>query len=324
MTAKPQPYQHIIAFEIAKHGLTIHILPADTRETIPNRPAAVRRLLHREQRRNDKHGLGAMLIVCEATGGYERHVLAEAVALSIPLHRAHGVRTRYFARYLGLAKTDPIDARMLAAYGRDTPDLRLYTQPTPHDTALRDLRGRRDELKAMMRMEANRLEHAHHPRVVASIKAHLRAMDKELQQIEKEIASLIEASPDMARKARLMQSLKGVGPVTATACLAYLPELGTFTKGQVARIVGLAPIANDSGKASMPRHIAGGRAIMRQALYMAALVAIQRNPKIAAYAAGLKKRGKPAKLVITAVMRKIVIILNAIIRDNQPAKIQTT
>ena len=120
-----------------------------------------------------------------------------------------------------------------------------------------------------------------------------------------------------------MQSLKGVGPATATACLAYRPELGSFTKGQVARIVGLAPIANDSGKASMPRHIAGGRAIMRQSLYMAAVVAIQRNSKIADDAASLKKRGKPAKLVITAVMRKIVIILNAIIRDNQPARSKT-
>jgi transposase len=112
MTAKPQPYQHIIAFEIAKHGLTLHILPADIQETIANTPAAVRRVLRREERRNHKHSLGAILIVCEATGGYERHVLAAAVALSIPLHRAHGIRTRHFARYLGLAKTDPIDARI--------------------------------------------------------------------------------------------------------------------------------------------------------------------------------------------------------------------
>lgn len=324
MTAKPQQYHHIIAFEIAKHGLTLHILPSGDQETIPNTPAAVRRILRREERRNTLGSLGAMLIVCEATGGYERHVLGAAVALCIPLHRAHGVRTRYFARYLGLAKTDPIDARMLAAYGRDTPDLRLYTQPQPQESALRALRGRRDEIKAMMRMEANRLEHAHHPRVAVSVKAHLRTMDKELQQIEAAITGLIKASPDMARKARLMQSFKGVGPATATACLAYLPELGTFTKGQVARITGLAPIANDSGKASMPRHIAGGRAVMRQSLYMAAVVAIQRNTAIAAYAAGLKKRGKPAKLVITAVMRKIIIILNAIIRDGTPAKSQTT
>ena len=114
-----------------------------------------------------------------------------------------------------------------------------------------------------------------------------------------------------------MPNHKGVGPATATACLAYLPELGTFTKGQVARITGLAPIANDSGKASMPRHIAGGRAIMRQSLYMAALVAIQRNTAIAAYAAGLKKRSKPAKLVITAVMRKLIVMANALLKADR-------
>lgn len=316
-----QPFQHIIAFEVAKHSLTLHILPTDRQETTLNTAAAIRRVLKRELKLNRQKGLGPMLIVCEATGGYERHVLAAAIALSIPLHRAHGIRTRYFARYLGLAKTDPIDARMLALFGRDTADLRLYSPPAPQQCALRDLRGRRDELKAMMRMEANRLEHARHPRVTASIKVHLRAMDKELAGIEDEVAILIAASPDLARKAALMQSLKGVGPATATACLAYLPELGSFTKGQVARIAGLAPIANDSGKASMPRHIEGGRATVRQALYMAAVVAIQRNKKIATYAADLKKRGKPAKLVITAVMRKIVIILNAIIRDDLPAKL---
>lgn len=126
-------------------------------------------------------------------------------------------------------------------------------------------------------------------------------------------------TPQMARKSKLMQSLKGVGPATATACLAYLPELGSFTKGQVARIVGLAPIANDSGKASLPRHIAGGRAIMRQALYVAAVVAIAHNDRIKVYAKGLRQGGKPPKLVITAVLRKLVIILNAILRDGQTA-----
>lgn len=320
MTHPSRQYQHIIAFEVAKDSLTLHILPADRQEQIANTAAAIRRILRREAKLNQHKGLGPMLVVCEATGSYDRHVLAAACELAIPLHRAHGVRTRHFARYLGLAKTDPIDARMLARFGRDTPGLRLYAQPAPNQAALRDLRGRRDEIKAMMRMEANRLEHARHRRVVASIKAQLRRLDKDLAQIESEIARLIETAPDMARKARLMQSLKGVGPATATACLAYLPELGSFTKGQVARIVGLAPIANDSGKASMPRHIAGGRAVMRSALYMAALVAIQRNSRLAAYAADLKKRGKPPKLVITAVMRKIIVILNAIIRDNQPAK----
>lgn len=319
MTSRSQPFQHIIAFEVAKTSLTIHVLPADRQEGIANTLAAVRRVLRRELRVNSKLGLGPILVVCEATGGYERHVLAEAVALGLAVHRAHGVRTRHFARYLGLAKTDPIDARMLARYGRDTPSLRLYAPPEPRQAALAALRKRQDDLKVMIRMEANRLEHARHPGVVASIKASIRRLTKDKERLEDAICQLVSATPQMARKSKLMQSLKGVGPATATACLAYLPELGSFTKGQVARIVGLAPIANNSGKASLPRHIAGGRAIMRQALYMAAVVAIAHNDRIKAYAKGLRQRGKPPKLVITAVMRKIVIILNAILRDGQAA-----
>jgi transposase len=170
MTNQSQPFQHIIAFEVAKTGLTLHILPADRQEAIANTPAAVRRILRRELKLNDRQGLGPILVVCEATGGYERHVLAEAVASGLALHRAHGVHTRYFARYLGLAKTDPIDARMLALYGRNTPKLRLYTPPEPHQAALTALRKRRDDIKTMIRMEANRLEHARHASVVASIK----------------------------------------------------------------------------------------------------------------------------------------------------------
>ncbi len=319
MTSRSQPFQHIIAFEVAKTSLTVHVLPFDRQENVANTPAAVRRVLRRALRLNPKLGLGPILVVCEATGGYERHVLAEALALGLALHRAHGVRTRYFARYLGLAKTDPIDARMLALYGRDTPNLRLYVPPEPQQAALTALRKRQDDLKTMIRMETNRLEHACHPGVVASIKVSIRMLTKEKERLEDAICQLVSATPQMARKSKLMQSLKGVGPATATACLAYLPELGSFTKGQVARIVGLAPIANDSGKASLPRHIAGGRAIMRQSLYMAAVVAITHNDRIASYAKGLRQRGKPPKLVITAVMRKIVIILNAILRDGQAA-----
>lgn len=319
MTNQSQPFQHIIAFEIAKNGLVLHCLPVDRQEAIANTAVAVRRVLRREMRLNAKTGYGAMLVVCEATGGYERHVLAEATALGLCLHRAHGARTRYFARYLGLAKTDPIDARMLALYGRDTPNPRLYTPPEPQQAALAALRKRRDDLKVMLGMETNRLQQASQFKVVASIKASMRALGKDLASLEDEIEKLIEGSPALHRKAKLMQSLKGIGPATAAACLAYLPELGSFTKGQVARIVGLAPIANDSGKASLPRHIAGGRAVMRQALYMAAIVAITYNHKFKAYAKGLRQRGKPPKLIITAVMRKLIVTLNAILRDGQPA-----
>lgn len=322
MTHQPRRFNHIIAFEVAKNALTLHLLPAGKQEVIANTPAAVRRILQRETKRNQKTGLGPMLVVCEATGGYERHVLDAAAQASIPLHRAHGGRTRLFARYLGLAKTDPIDARMLARYGRDTPDLRLYQAPGPQQAALKALRRRRDDLKAMIQVEANRLEHACHPKVATSIRSHIRVLAKDLATLECDIAQLVNSVPQLASKARLMQSLKGVGPATATACLAYLPELGALTKGEAARLVGLAPIACDSGKSSMPRHIAGGRKIVRQSLYMAAVVASTHNPAIASYAKALRQRGKPPKVVITAVMRKLIIVLNAVLRDGQPAHLK--
>lgn len=317
---QPQ-FNHVVAFEVSKHELVVHILPADTGERIPNSKTAIRRLLRREHKRNQQHALGALLVVCEATGGYERHILAEAAALGLASHRAHGSRTRMFARYRGKrAKTDPIDARLLALYGRTTPDLQLHRPPAPELEGLRALRKRRDELKQMLRMETNRTEHAAHPRIKASLARHRTQLEAECKALEAEIEALIEATPDLQRKARLMQSVKGVGPGTAAAILAYLPELGTLSKAQAAGITGLAPHANDSGQHNGTRHIGGGRKTVRTSLYMAALVARTHNPKLKAFAQDLRARGKPNKLVLTAIMRRLVVILNGVLKTNQPAR----
>lgn len=317
---QPQ-FNHVVAFEVSKHELVVHILPADAGERIPNSKTAVRRLLKREHKRNQQHALGALLVVCEATGGYERHILAEAAALGLASHRAHGSRTRMFARYRGKrAKTDPIDARLLALYGRSTPDLQLHQPPGPELTALRELRIRRDQLMQMLRMEKNRTEHAAHPRIKASLQQHCKWLEAECKALEAQIAALIEATPDLNHKARLMQSVKGVRPGTAAAILAHLPELGTLSKAQAAGIAGLAPHANDSGQHSGTRHIGGGRKSVRTGLYMAALVAKTFNPRLKAFAQALRARGKPNKLILTAIMRKLVVILNAVLKTNQPAR----
>lgn len=316
---EPQ-FNHIVAFEVSKATLVVHTLPADRQQTIDNTPAAVRRLLRLEQRANHKLGIGPLLVVCEATGGYERHVLAEAAALGLCTHRAHGSRTRLFARFNGkTAKTDAIDARLIARYAL-TPGLPLYDPPSPGQAALRQLRRRRDEIQQMLRMEANRTEHANLKRLKTSIRRHSAWLKDELQAIEAEIEALIANTPELDRKATLMRSLKGVGPHTAAAILAYLPEIGTLSKATVAAIAGLAPIANDSGQHNGRRRIAGGRAILRTSLYMAALVARHRNPTIRAFAMNLKARGKPNKLILTAVMRKLIVILNAVVASGQPAR----
>jgi transposase len=313
-------FNHIVAFEVSKHSLVVHTLPADRQQTIANTPAAVRRLLKAEQRYNQKQAIGTMLVVCEATGGYERHVLEAAAELGLPTHRAHGSRTRLFARFNGkAAKTDSIDARLIAQYGF-TAGLILYQPPSPEQTALRELRQRRDEIQRMLRMELNRIEHAKLARRRASLKRHRTWLEGELKAIEKEIEQLIADTPELDRKAKLILSLKGIGSKTAAALLAYLPELGTLSKAQAAAICGLAPIANESGQHSGKRHIQAGRAIIRSSIYMAALVARHRNPKLRAFAQALKARGKPNKLILTAVMRKLIVILNAILASGQPAR----
>lgn len=305
----------IIAFEVSKSSLVVHVLPANTQARIANTAAAIRQLMAR-------HDPGKPhLVVCEATGGYERHVLEVCHAGGFDIHRAHGSMTRAFARYRGLAaKTDAIDARMLAEYGRDTPDLRLHRQPEPEDDALRSLRKRRDEIVTMLRMETNRLEHAHNGLVRKSVTAHIKMLEKQRKTLEEAIAALIKTTPVLKHKVQLITSIKGVGPMTAQACLAYLPELGTLSKGEAAALVGLAPRARDSGQYRGARHIGGGRKAARSSLYMAAVVAITYNPHFKAFAQKLKERGKPAKVVITAVMRRIIVIINAVIKSDEPCK----
>lgn len=320
MPPPPTYFKHVVAFEVGKAELVVHTLPADRQQRIGNTPTAVRRLLRAEQRDNHKLGLGPVLVVCEATGGYERHVLEAAQLLGLAVHRAHGSRTRLFARFHGhAAKTDAIDARLIARYGL-TPDLPIYTPPSPEQAALRQLRQRRDEIQQMLRMELNRTEHASLKRITSSLARHTAWLEAELKAIEVEIEQLIEHSPELTRKAGLMRSLKGVGPKTVAAILAYLPEIGTLSKATVAAICGLAPIANDSGQHSGRRHIAGGRDALRASLYMAALVARTFNPRLKAFADHLRQRGKPNKLVITAIMRKIIVILNAVVASGQPAR----
>jgi transposase len=321
MTMNPAlcTFNHVVAFEVAKDSLVIHVLPADTQSVTANKPKAIRKALLAEMRRNAKASLGPLLVVCEATGGYERHILAICLELGIAAHKAHGARVRHFARYLGLlAKTDPIDARVLALYGLKTQDLRLYVPPTPELLALRDLKTRRDQVQQMLFAETNRLEHARHASVSRGLKAHIASLRKALTALEAEIAEHLKASQALAHKARLMRTLKGVGPTTVAALLAYLPELGAFTKGEAACIAGLAPINNDSGSFQGPRHIEAGRAAVRKTLYMTALVAIRYNPVMRLFAEKLKRCGKPSKVVIAAVMRKLIVTLNAILRSDKP------
>lgn len=321
LTAFPTQFNHVVAFEVSKETLVVHTLPADEQKTVANSLAAVRRLLRFESKRNSRKNLGRLLVVCEATGGYERHILDAAIEIGLSVHRAHGSRVRFFARYLGkAAKTDQIDARVLADFGRQAKDLRLYVPPPQCCETLKALHGRRSELQAMMLAETNRIEHAINKVVQTCIEAHVQALKAALKAIEAEIAKLVDDNQDLKTKTQLMCTVVGVGMTTASTLLAYLPELGTMTKGQVARKTGLAPINNDSGKKVGRRHIEPGRTSIKRCLFMAAGVAMRLNPILKTFADRLRANGHPFKYVVTAVMRKLVVILNAVLRDGHPSK----
>lgn len=317
-------YKHVLAFEVSKAQLVTKVLPSGVETTIPNTSANVRRLIEKERKANAKLGLGPLLVVCEATGSYDRHVLENAVEKGIDCHRAHGSRMRAYAKYKGkTAKTDAIDVRLIAKYGVETDDLRLYAPPCEIQQELRALIARRIDLKQAIATENARLEHVKSALVVASIRRQTKSLEADLKRIERAIEELVEGNEELATKTALMRSVVGIGLISAASMLAYVPEIGSIDRGTVAALVGVAPYDNASGEHDGNRHIAGGRKDARQALYMCAVVAIRHNPHLADLAARVKAKGRPNKVAITAVMRKLLVIMNGIVRDGKPCKMPT-
>jgi len=310
MTEASSQQQHIIAFDIGKQTLEVATLPQAKPRSIANQNAVIRRVLQAEIRRNKREALGPILVICEATGGYEHTLLVLADELELPVHRAEGRRVRLFAQAHGLrAKTDPLDAAIIARYARQADCSMLYSVPGAEQQRLSVLVTRREELLQMKLAEQNRLEHHPSGPIRASIKT-----------IEKHLSLLIRQSPELAHKNALLQSLIGIGDVTARTLMASLPELGALSKGQVASLTGLAPYNRDSGNSNQHRHIAAGRFAARRCLYMAATVAINKNPVLRAKFQQLTQNGKPYKVALVAIMRKMIIILNAILKQQKPWK----
>lgn len=323
LNANRQPYNHIVAFEVSKAELHVHVLPEGVSCVIANDRAAVRRLIKRENRRNAKLGVGPLLVVCEATGTYSRHVLDCAAELQVACHRAHGSRVRAFAKFRGThAKSDPIDVRVIADYACSCTNLRLHEPPRPAQAELRELVARRTELREAKEAEEARREHAGSKVVVDSLRVHIAALGKMIAKIEHRIDTLMASDEQFAKSGALMQSVKGVGPVTAATVLAYLPEVGTVSRGTIAALAGLAPFDDDSGKTRGKRHILGGRAEARAGLYMPAVVAMQHNAHLRELAGRITAKGRSFKIAVTAVMRKLLVILNAIVASGQPCRMQ--
>lgn len=300
-----------IGIDVAKATLDLHFLPSGQSKSLANNPtghAQLRKLLP---------ATDACRIVLEATGGYERLLVADLVEAGYHVAVVNPKRVRDFARALGLtAKTDRLDARVLALFAEKVQP--PPAQKVPEKQAeIQQLVARRRQLIDLRVMESNRLEVTRSKAARKSIEAVLKTLQRQIECIEEALQTLVQSDDEWRHKTELVQSVPGLGGVTATTLVADVPELGKLNRQQISALVGLAPYNRDSGQQQGKRSISGGRKSVRSVLYMAALAARRCNPVIKAFADRLAQHGKPFKVVLTACMRKLLVIVNALVKSGQ-------
>ena len=299
-----------VGIDVAKDSFDVASVPAGLALSLPNDPAGRQRLLDALKDRP------VALIVMEATGGYERPLSADLLDAGHAVVVANPRQVRDFARGVGqLAKTDRLDAQVIARFASLVKP-RPRPQPSPETEALAELVNRRRQLADLRTQESNRLPHARQHDVQRSLRQSLRALDKQIDAVDKRIRQRIDAADDLHRKDEVLQSFKGIGPGTSAMLLAQLPELGCLNRQQIAALAGLAPWDFRSGQWAGQSHIWGGRMPVRNMLYMAALSAIRFNERIGAFFERLVRQGKPFKVAVTACMRKMLVILNTLLRND--------
>jgi len=302
----------IVGVDISKDQLDVFVLPSKASFSVPRDSAGLDSLVAQLS------SLQPKLVVMEATGGLETVVAAALAAAKLPLAVVNPRRIRAYAQALGrLAKTDRLDAETIALFGEAA---KVEAQAVPDEAAqtLGEFVARRRQIVEMMSSERNRKRTLTRSRLVRGADRIIAALQKELSDLELEIDETVRGTPAWREKDELLQSVPGVGPNTSSMLIAELPELGTLTRRKIAALVGVAPMADDSGQHRGRRHIRGGRAQVRSGLYMAALVGRRHNPVLAAFYQHLRAVGKTPKQALTACMRKLLVILNAIIRDKRP------
>jgi transposase len=305
----------VVGIDVAKAELVMVVRPSGELWTAPNDEPGVRALAAQ------LGALGPDLIVLEATGGYERLAAAAFAAAALPAVVVNPRQVRDFAKATGqLAKTDRIDAGVLALFAeRIQPTVRVI--PDPEARALEAVLTRRRQLLEMRQAEANRLGllvGRHQQPIRQSLKKHIAYLDRELAMTESDLDRMVRASPIWRERDDLLQSVPGVGPIVARTLLAELPELGQLNRRAIAKLAGVAPLNWDSGMWRGHRVVQGGRATVRAALYMAALVATRHNPAIKVFYQRLLAIGKPKKVALVACMRKLLTMLNQMLRTGQP------
>ena len=303
-----------VGIDVSKDRLDVHIRPAGTSFVAGHDGAGL------EQLASQLVALGPTLVVLEATGGFEIAVAAALAGAGLPLAVVNPRQIRAFARAIGrLAKTDRLDAEVIALFGeRIRPQARPVADAAAR--ALAELVARRRQLVEMIGMEGNRRRQAREPGLRRKLDDHLAWLQAALAEIDRELGESVRRSPAWREQEDLLTSVPGVGDVTARTLLAELPELGRLDRRKLAALAGLAPINRDSGSWRGRRAIAGGRSTVRTALFMATVTAVRWNRPVRELFRRLRQAGRPAKLALTACMRKLLTILNAILRHRQPWK----
>lgn len=308
MTTRRQP--KFAGIDVAKRRLDVAIRPSRESWTGGNDEAGIAELVERLRCARPK------LVVLEATGGYERGLVMALAAAGLPFVVANPRQVRDFAKGLGLLeKTDKLDAKVLAQFAEV-----VRPQPRPLTSEagqrLNELVTRRQQLVGMHTQEENRRATAS-PELRGGIEVHLRWLEQELRDLETRLQETLKEDPAWRQKDRLLRTAKGVGPVLSWSLVGGLPELGRLNRHAIAKLVGTAPLARDSGQFKGRRMIWGGRSAIRAVLYMGALAAVRSNPPIRALYERLLAAGKPKKVALTACMRKLLTVLNAMVREQK-------
>jgi transposase len=299
-----------VGIDVSKKKLDIFLLPQRNAFFSSNEAESLAELVEKLRSVQPK------LIVVEATGGFERPLVAAMLDAGLPVSVVNPAQVRSFSKSKGqLAKTDRLDAELLAQFAKAI-EPRVSEKIPEKQAELDQLVTRRRQLVEMRTAESNRLELCHVKFSNQTIRKHLQFLDKQIKSVEGQITKLIQSDDDWKARAEIIESVPGVGAVTAATLIADLPELGRVSRYEICALVGLAPINCDSGKFHGKRPVQGGRKPVRNVLYMAALAARNFNPVIRAFAKRLTDAGKPFKVMLTACMRKLLVILNTITKNN--------
>lgn len=309
---QPSPAASFVGIDVSKDRLDVHLRPSGRAFAVPRDGPGLERLAA------ELGALSPALVVLEATGGFEITVAAALVGAGLPLAVVNPRQIRDFARATGrLAKTDRLDAAAIAHFAQA---VRPEPRPVAGEEAgaLAELVARRRQIVEMIGMEGNRRRQARSPGVTRTIAATLKFLEAQLADLDRDIGDAIRRSPVWRETDDLLQSVPGIGAVASRTLIAEMPELGRLDRREAAALVGVAPVNRDSGQMRGHRAIAGGRADIRRVLFMATLAATRWNPAIGEHFRQLVARGRPKKVALVACMRKLLGILNAILRTRQP------